>query len=180
MTWHGLSPPYGTAVVDPPWRYAITERRARPGYSTMGLDDLAALPIGDLLADDAHVWLWLTNRALAEGWHVGLLEAWGLRAQGAIITWCKTGQPGCGAVVRSNTEHALLAVRGKPGVPSSPAMRSWYQWPREMHGRYAHSTKAPGFLDVVEQVSPGPYVEVFQRAGRLGWDGWGMGYEVSA
>jgi N6-adenosine-specific RNA methylase IME4 len=46
-----------------------------------------------------------------------------------------------------------------------------------MHGRYAHSTKAPGFLDVVEQVSPGPYVEVFQRAGRLGWDGWGLGYE---
>ncbi len=185
MTWLGLTPPYGTAIIDAPWRYATTERRARPGYSTMSLDELAALPVNALLADDAHVWLWCTNRALAEGWHVRLLGAWGLRAQGAIVTWCKTGQPGVGAVVRSNSEHVLLAIRGRPPLPAAPAMRSWFEAGRVFAGRkgslggwhHGHSAKPPVFADLVEQVSPGPYVELFQRVGRLGWDGWGLGYE---
>lgn len=51
---------------------------------------------------------------------------------------------------------------------------TWFNWPR---GR--HSQKPPAFLDVVESVSPGPYVELFARAPRLGWDAWGKGYESS-
>jgi len=50
---------------------------------------------------------------------------------------------------------------------------SWWIWPR---GR--HSEKPAAFLDVVEQVSPGPYVELFSREPRLGWDSWGYGYEL--
>lgn len=49
---------------------------------------------------------------------------------------------------------------------------TWWEWPRG-----PHSVKPPAFLDVVEQVSPGPYVELFARAPRLGWDSWGKGYE---
>jgi N6-adenosine-specific RNA methylase IME4 len=36
-----------------------------------------------------------------------------------------------------------------------------------------HSAKPEAFLDVVEQVSPGPYLELFSRRARLGWDTWG-------
>jgi N6-adenosine-specific RNA methylase IME4 len=52
---------------------------------------------------------------------------------------------------------------------------TWWTWPR---GR--HSEKPAAFLDVVERVSPGPYVELFARAPRLGWDSWGKGYEVAS
>ena len=45
---------------------------------------------------------------------------------------------------------------------------SWHQWPR---GR--HSTKPEAFIDMVERVSPGPYLELFARRQRLGWDTWG-------
>jgi len=44
----------------------------------------------------------------------------------------------------------------------------WFQWPR---GR--HSAKPEAFIDLVEQVSPGPYLELFARRQRLGWDTWG-------
>jgi len=50
---------------------------------------------------------------------------------------------------------------------------TWFRWSR---GR--HSVKPDAFGDLVEQVSPGPYVELFARAPRLGWDSWGKGYEL--
>jgi N6-adenosine-specific RNA methylase IME4 len=52
---------------------------------------------------------------------------------------------------------------------------TWWQWPRG-----PHSVKPAAFLDVVEQVSPEPYVELFARQPRLGWDSWGWGYEGAA
>jgi N6-adenosine-specific RNA methylase IME4 len=77
-----------------------------------------------------------------------------------------------GLYLRNNTEHAILATRGRPMVPECPVTSSWYRWPR-----LRHSEKPPLFFDIVEQVSPGPYVELFARAPRLGWDSWGYGYE---
>jgi N6-adenosine-specific RNA methylase IME4 len=52
---------------------------------------------------------------------------------------------------------------------------TWFQWPRG-----PHSQKPAAALDVVERVSPGPYVELFARAPRLGWDSWGYGFEEVA
>lgn len=46
----------------------------------------------------------------------------------------------------------------------------WWTWPRG-----EHSAKPEAFLDLVEQVSPGPYLELFARRNRLGWDTWGDG-----
>jgi hypothetical protein len=77
--------------------------------------------------------------------------------------------------------EALPSLQGveRPHVPPpEPRERSridssWWSWPRG-----AHSAKPPAFLDLVEQVSPGPYVELFARAPRLGWDSWGKGYEI--
>jgi N6-adenosine-specific RNA methylase IME4 len=44
----------------------------------------------------------------------------------------------------------------------------WFEWPR---GR--HSEKPEAFFDLVEEVSPGPYLELFARRARFGWDYWG-------
>jgi N6-adenosine-specific RNA methylase IME4 len=40
--------------------------------------------------------------------------------------------------------------------------------------------KPAAFYDVVEKVSPGPYVELFCRSPRMGWDAWGKGFEEGA
>jgi N6-adenosine-specific RNA methylase IME4 len=180
VTWPGLTPPYGCVLVDAPWRYPLTQRHrahAARQYSTMSIEELAELPVGELLAEDAHVWVWVTNRVLVEGWHLPVLEAWGVRPQGALLTWCKTGQPGVGAVARANTEHLLLAVKGTPLVPEEPLMSTWFQAKRVLTGRSGHSRKPPCAWDLIMQVSPGPYAELFQRQGRLGVDGHGWGYE---
>lgn len=183
MTWAGLDPPFGTILADCPWRYAQTQRtkaRADLQYSTMSIEELCALPVQDLAAADAHLWMWSTSRGLAEGWHLPVIQAWGFRPQGAILTWCKTGQPGVGAVVRNNTEFLVLGIRGSPPVPAEPAMASWVASKREYSGRRAHSAKPGWSYDLIERLSPGPYVELFQRRCRMGWSGWGLGYEQAS
>lgn len=132
----------------------------------MSIDDLAKLPIADFAGSDAHLWLWITNAFIGEGLHKPLLDAWGFRPL-TIVTWCKR-QPGVGYYLRNNTEHCILASRGRPMVPANKPLSTWYVWPR---GR--HSQKPDAFYDLVEQVSPGPYLEVFARRQRMGWDTWG-------
>lgn len=171
MTWDGLTPPYRTIVADPPWRFgsAATKADARKHYSTMALADICALPVADLAADDSHLWLWALNGMMEEAHQV--VRAWGFRPI-TLLTWCKP-QPGVGYYLRNNTEHAIFATRGKPMVPADKAMASWFVWPRG-----AHSAKPDAFIDLVEQVSPGPYVELFCRRPRFGWDSWGLGFEA--
>lgn len=168
--WEGLNPPYSTIVADPPWRYqsAATKADARKHYSTMSMDEIAALPVEGLAAPDAHLWFWCTNALMEDGYRI--VRAWGFKPI-TLLTWCKPG-PGVGYYLRNNTEHAIFATRGKPIVPDSKAMASWFLWPRG-----EHSSKPDAFGDLVEQVSPAPRVELFCRRPRFGWDSWGYGYE---
>jgi len=170
--WEGLSPPYGTIVADPPWRYAsaATKADARKHYSTMSMDEIATMTVGDLAAPDAHLWFWCTNGLMEDGYRI--VRAWGF-APITLVTWCKPG-PGVGYYLRNNTEHAIFATRGKPVVPEDKPLSTWFQWPRAQH-----SVKPDAFGDLVEKVSPGPYVELFARQPRLGWDSWGHGYETA-
>jgi N6-adenosine-specific RNA methylase IME4 len=63
----------------------------------------------------------------------------------------------------------INAVKGTANrTPLDRAPSSWFNWPRT-----GHSAKPEAFLDMVEQVSPGPYVEMFARRARFGWDYWG-------
>ena len=173
MTWEGLSPPYGTIVADPPWRYmsAATKADARKHYSTMSMDEIHAMPVADLAAPNAHLWLWCTNALMEDGY--AIVRTWGFRPI-TLLTWCKNG-PGVGYYLRNNTEHAIFATRGDPVVPEDKPLSTWWNWPKGHH-----SAKPDAFADLVEQVSPGPYVELFARAPRLGWDHWGHGYEIGA
>lgn len=167
----GLQPPYSTIVADPPWRLAsagVTKVDARKFYSTLGLEEICALPVEQLAATNAHLWLWAINSLMAEAYSV--VAAWGFQPM-TLVTWCKPG-PGVGHYLRNNTEHLIFAARGRPMTPEHKPLSTWYQWPRGQH-----SVKPAGALDLVEQVSPGPYVELFARQPRLGWDAWGYGVE---
>lgn len=163
-----MSVRYRTIVADPPWRYAsaATKADASKHYRTMSLGEIFALAdsVRSLAEADAHLWLWTTNALMEEGYDVA--RAWGFRPL-TLLTWCKP-QPGVGYYLRNNTEHCILASRGAPLVPDEKAMASWYVWPRG-----EHSAKPEAFYDLVEQVSPAPYLEMFSRRSRFSWDTWG-------
>jgi N6-adenosine-specific RNA methylase IME4 len=95
-----------------------------------------------------------------------VVRAWGFFPT-TLVTWCKR-QPGVGHYLRNNTEHVIFATRGRPMVPEAKPVSTWFEWPRG-----AHSSKPDAFYDLVESVSPGPYVELFARRARFGWDYWG-------
>ena len=156
---------YRTIVADPPWKYdsAATKADAAKHYATMSLNDICGLSIPNT-KDDAHLWLWGTNALLEDAYRV--VRAWGFSPL-TLVTWCKR-QPGVGHYLRNNTEHVILASRGHPMVPSDKPISTWYIWPRAEHSR-----KPDAFYDLVESVSPGPYLELFARRQRLGWDTWG-------
>lgn len=177
MTWEELNPPYSTIVVDPPWEYAKTnpdksgegyKGRAGLPYSGMSLDEIRALPVGDL-GDDARLFLWTTNRYLRHAWSV--VEAWGFEPQDRVLVWCKTPR----ATTPVTTEFVLIGKRGNP--PKMPWHgTTWFQWPLQP----LHSQKPDAALDLIESWCPGPYVELFSRRPRFGWDSWGYGYEGAA
>ena len=179
-----LNPPYATIVADPPWHYdAAPVGGGTPGtygvakafpYSTMTVDEVCALPVGELAAPDAVLWLWTTNRYLPESFRV--VSAWGFSYRQTLV-WGKNNPMPVGAVAPSAAEFLLAAKRGKPAM-------SWC-WPSSViitprPSVRVHSVKPDSFRDFIEQSSPGPYVELFCRSPRLGWDSWGKGYEVAS
>jgi N6-adenosine-specific RNA methylase IME4 len=188
MTWEGLTPPYRTIVADPPWDYGFNSRKgtwpptnagaagayrnAPLPYSTMSTTEIAALPVAQLAHQDgAHLYLWTTQRLMRSAYEIA--EAWGFAVR-TVLVWSKPAKGISGDFVCS-AEFVLYGKRGS--LPAlSRHMGTVFDLPRPA----GHSTKPPAFLDVVEGVSPGPYVELFARAPRLGWDSWGYGYESGA
>jgi len=168
-------------VADPPWPYedwpigwltkpkGITPngRRVVLPYARMTLGRIMALPIAELAEPDGcHIYLWTTNRWLPRAFQV--LDIWGVR-YGQTLVWTKTPKGlGPGGAWAQSTEYCLVgrigSLKWKQRLDST-----WFNWPRTSE----HSRKPEHFLDMVEQVSPGPYVELFARRHRLGWDVWG-------
>lgn len=154
---------FSAIVIDPPWRYdnTITRGAAEDHYPTMGLEELAALTFP--AAADSHLYLWVTNGFLREGFW--LLEQWGFEYK-ACLTWCKP-QIGMGNYFRNSTEHVYFAVRGKLPTNANNIATHF------IADRTRHSAKPEAFYDIVERSSPGPYLEMFARRRRLGWQVWG-------
>jgi N6-adenosine-specific RNA methylase IME4 len=168
---------YRTIVADPPWDYpeGFATRSRTPGkwtgpvrrydlpYPSMTIQQIKALPIRDLAEGDARLFLWATNRHLPFAF--GVIQAWGFRYR-QTLTWKKLD--GLSGSVAPNSEFLLVAARGAPGLirrlPNAVIERSQTK---------THSRKPDVFLDLVEQCSPGPYLELFARRQRLGWDTWG-------
>ena len=184
-----LSSPYGAIVADPPWAYRKSKqpegtKHSRTFvsdlYDTLTMREIADLPVGNLAATDAHLYLWVTNPRLfgdrdKNGFGpLQIMEAWGFRYI-TMLTWEKPGAPGMGSYFRIDTEHVLFGVRGRAPIPPAKRVRN------VIHAkRGKHSEKPPDLMDIVEKVSPGPYLELFARQPRLGWDSWGNGLEQPA
>ncbi len=111
-----------------------------------------------------------------------LMRSWGFVPK-TILTWVKVHQKDpnrvsmkTGYYFRGATEHVLFGVRGSLRLTTTVGVPTAFLWPRI--GK--HSVKPSAFLDLVEGVSPGPYLELFARKKRLGWDGWGNEYGVAS
>jgi N6-adenosine-specific RNA methylase IME4 len=129
----------------------------------MSIAEISALPVGELAAEDAHLWLWATNAdvfAQAE-----VMKAWGFSYR-TCLTWIKP-RFGLGQYLRSQTEHLLLGVRGRAPMRFR-SQGSWFYAPVQ-----DHSHKPEEQYAIVERCSPGPYLELFARRPRPGWDVWG-------
>jgi N6-adenosine-specific RNA methylase IME4 len=160
---------YGALVIDPPWRYSnvATRGAAEDHYPTMSIPELLKLPevCGPLAESiDSHAYLWTTAGMLREAFD--LLRAWGYTYKTNLV-WVKP-QIGMGNYFRISHEHILFGVRGTSGRTRDRSLRSWFEAPRERHSR-----KPLAFYDLVEKASPGPYLDVFARDRRFGWDVWG-------
>lgn len=155
---------YRTILADPPWDVQQKgDRGAERHYSLMTLDEIAALPVADLAEDNAHLWLWVTNATLRQGYDIA--EAWGFTVR-SPLTWVKF-RLGLGTYLRNSTEHLLFATRGTAPVEfrSQP---TWINAPVQ-----DHSHKPEEQYALIERVSPGPYLELFARRPQPGWDAWG-------
>jgi N6-adenosine-specific RNA methylase IME4 len=182
--------PYRTVVADPPWPYpspgghlrsSATHRPnshdrglaglgadSRSRYGHMSIEDLCALQPS--AADNAHLYLWTTNAFMVEAHDIA--RAWGFNPK-TILTWGKVqpdGSPSMktGHYFRGATEHVVFAVRGSLPLATNDALPTLLLWPR-----LSHSVKPDAFYDLVETASPGPYLELFARRARFGWDYWG-------
>lgn len=167
---------YRTLVADPPWNFddhlGEGPKGASAHYPTMTLAELSMLPVGGWALDDSCLYLWTVNAFIVQA-H-SLAKAWGFIPR-TIITWVKgrieanhlIQQIGLGHFYRNTTEHILFCVRGSINVMDH-AMPTAFLAPKG-----GHSEKPDTFYDIVERMSPGPYLDVFSRKQRFNWDTWG-------
>lgn len=158
---------FATVYADPPWPYSNTAARgaAENHYPTMTLDAILNEPVSSLIADAAHLHLWTTNAFLREAFDV--VRAWGFRYKSCLV-WVKP-QIGMGNYWRVSHEFLLLGVRGS--LPfHARTIRSW-----QLARRTVHSRKPFLFRSLIEQVSPGPYLELYGREEQpqTGWSVYG-------
>lgn len=155
---------YKTIPAAPPWStnqtggYGVSRH-----YPVMELEDICALRVDRLAADDAHLWLWVMNSNVAEGLQV--MEAWGF-AYRSCLTWIKP-RFGLGNYLRNQTEHLLLGVRGRAPIQFK-GQGTWFYAPVQ-----EHSHKPEEQFAIIERCSVGPYLELFARRRQPGWHVWG-------
>jgi N6-adenosine-specific RNA methylase IME4 len=170
---------YRVILADPPWRYEKWKgdkgrRTAESFYPTMPIEELIAMrPMIDGWAlSDCALFLWTTPPTIAE-FGFKLLDGWGFRYRTFAFTWVKTnrrnGKPffGMGSYTRSNAEPCLLATKGTPQVKARDVPQVILSPVRE------HSRKPDEQYQRIERLFNGPYIELFARKQRSGWDAWG-------
>lgn len=161
---------YPVIYADPPWRYEHSKtvsREIENQYPTMSLDEICDLPVGELAAPDAVLFLWTTSPKLAESMRV--IEAWGFTYRTCMV-WDKE-KIGMGYYARQQHELLLICTRGNLPVPEPHNRpRSVIRIPRDPE----HSAKPTEFYGLIELMYPEyDRIELFARNRREGWAAWG-------
>lgn len=170
--------PIRVLCADPAWSFGDKlpgkSRGAERNYRVMTVDEVCAFPLPPL-ADDALLFLWRVSSQVEEAYRV--VRAWGFVPKTEIVWRKQTSKGnrhfGMGRIVRAEHETCVVAKRGRPAILSK-SVRSVFDAPVGEHSEKPESF----YTDVVEQLSAGPYAELFARRRRPGWDCYGL--EVDA
>lgn len=171
--------PFGYEIIyaDPAWpfqNYSTKGEARNPNrhYDTMPIEQIKALPIGDIAAGNCALALWVVDPLLDQG--IEVLKAWGFRYTTVLFTWAKrtkrdtTWHMGTGYYTRGNPETCLLGMMGS--LPRRDAgVRQLIVEPVREHSRKPDRIAD----DIVRLFGDRPRVELFARTRRPGWDTWG-------
>lgn len=170
---------FATVLADPPWQFTNKTGKVAPEhkrlsrYGTMKLPEIMALPVPEISATNAHLYLWCPNALLPDG--LAVMRAWGFTYKSNLV-WHKLRKDGgsdgrgVGFYFRNVTELILFGVRGKNVRTLKPGRTQVnYVGTRKRE----HSRKPDEQYDIIEKCSPGPFVELFARGTRRGWATWG-------
>lgn len=158
---------YDVIVIDPPWNYQDDSVYDADGfrgtcpYPTMSIEQIKNIKLP--AKDDCVLWLWTTNKHIF--YCKELCEAWGFEIK-SILTWDKE-HIAIGRWLRSQTEHCILAIKGKPYYQNT----KFGTLLKEKRGE--HSAKPQSFYKMVEEICAGRKLDYFARKKREGWDVYG-------
>lgn len=170
---------FGTILADPPWQFTnrtgkvAPEHRRLARYQTLSLEEISALPVAAISEPKSHLYLWVPNALLPEG--LAVMSAWGFSYKSNIV-WHKVRKDGgsdgrgVGFYFRNVTELVLFGVRGKNARTLDAGRRQVNLIPAR---KREHSRKPDELYPIVENCSPGPYLELFARGLRTNWAAWG-------
>lgn len=176
--FNGLKGTFSTVLIDPPWRFTNRTGKMAPEhkrlhrYETLSFKEISSLPVPEHLNKTAHLYMWTPNALLPEA--IQILKDWGFTYKTNVI-WYKVrkdGGPdgrGVGFYFRNVTEMVLFGVKG--------SMRTLDPGRRQTNiivkRKQEHSRKPDDLYRIIEECSPGPYLELFARERREGWTSWG-------
>ena len=169
---------FKTILADPPWRFQNSTGKVAPEhkrlsrYETLSFQEIMDIPVNSVADSTSHLYLWVPNALLAEG--LETMKKWGFTYKTNIVWYKirKDGGPdgrGVGFYFRNVTELLLFGVKGKmrTSQPGRTQVNIISTRKRE------HSRKPDETFKIIEQCSPGPYLELFARGKRNGWTMWG-------
>jgi len=169
---------YDVILADPPWDFEVWNRDTGSGrsaslhYPTMKLDDICALPISEIAADNCALFIWAIWPRIFDAQAV--IKSWGFEYRTLGFEWVKLNKSGLGFYfgmgyyTRANPEPCLLAIKGRMPVATRSERNLLISPVRE------HSQKPDEAYGKVERLYPGKkYVELFARRRRDGWDAFG-------
>jgi len=174
---------YKAILADPPWGFKtwtsearVASRGSATPYKTMTMDDIAALPVFEWAADDAALFMWVVWPTLPEA--LRIMESWGFTYKTCAFAWMKANPyklfaleedvyMGLGYWTRANSEVCLLGTRGNIRRRDNGVRQGIIEPRRE------HSRKPDCIYERIERLVEGPYLELFARSTRKGWDAWG-------
>ena len=174
----GLTGTFSTILIDPPWRFqnrtgkVAPEHRRLHRYQTMSFEEIGQLPVAKYAKEKSHLYMWCPNALLPEG--LNIMKEWGFKYKTNVVWYKirKDGGPdgrGVGFYFRNVTELLLFGVRG--------SMRTLAPGRRQVNiiltRKEEHSRKPHESYELIEQCSPGPFLELFARERVEGWHQWG-------
>ncbi len=170
MMFDGISPPYDLILADPPWRFA-SNSKAKPGrnamrhYPCMKVAEIAALPVRELAARPAMLYLWATVPHLQGA--LDVMQCWGFRYVSSLV-WVKH-RIGTGFWVRNRHEIVLIGKRGQFPCPRPAHGDSVIEQPQREHSRKPDNLQ----IQIDAAYLNTRKLELFARQRRPGWDCWG-------